>query len=107
MRYVCRRYADYHFFSRCTRCCLRRRGRWSRVTASDVPAATEIQVGQKEHVADATAALSIGRLTTRGRWLTAALLVNAMATVIWMLSAHANRINQQNAEATRLGRTHS
>ena len=98
MRCVCRRYADYHFFSRCTRCCLRRRGRWSRVTASDVPAATEIQVGQKEHVAGATAALSIGRLTARVRWLTAAVLVNVMATVIWMLSAHANRIGQQNAE---------
>ena len=100
-------YADYHFFSCCTWCCLRRHRRWARVTASEVATAVETQVDGAELTTDAGTVTDapragparIRRLTQQGRWLTAALTVASMATAIWVLSAHANRINQQNAEA--------
>ena len=72
------------------------------MTASEVAAATKIQVGGTEVAADVPArARCMRRLIGQGRWLTAALTVTATATAIWVLSAHANRMNQHNAEAMR------
>ena len=75
------------------------------MTASEVAAATEIQVGSAKLTAGAPAGArrSPYGAVPMGRWLTAALTINAMATAIWVLSAFANRINQHNAEAMRLG----
>ena len=81
------------------------------MTASEVAAASEIHVvGMEpengpatEPATDAPAGgRSKGQLAQMVRWAIAALAVNLVATAIWVLSTHANRMNLNSVEAMRL-----